>query len=375
MKRIEKKWLITIALASLAIIISVKYLPDFFTVVNEVELLSDQGISDGPYVFLEDEQAQVKWISNDSLYNKKVRLSDNININGDVNYQFNIERLQALITKQTDSYSGIANMAVLSDIHGQYDLFIRLLTVNSIVDKDGNWNFNDGHLIIVGDAFDRGEKVTETLWHILKLADQANQVGGAVHYLLGNHEIMVLNADLRYINEKYNTVEGKTGNSYAQLFGQNTLMGQWLRACPVVLRINNIAFCHAGLSMDMVNSQQTIGNINQTFKTGIIDNTKDSIRANEQLALLARSSGPIWYRGYFRDNTLTNASIDSILQHFDVDHIAVGHSSMEQVEVLFDKRILAVDTSIKKGENGELLIIENDSFYRAGLDGEKKLLW
>ena len=48
---------------------------------------------------------------------------------------------------------------------------------------------------------------------------------------------------------------------------------------------------------------------------------------------------------------------------------------MERVEVLFDNRILAAATSIKKGENGELLIVENDTFYRAGLDGEKKLLW
>ncbi|WP_430817753.1 metallophosphoesterase [Carboxylicivirga sp. RSCT41] len=375
MSRIGKKSVAIIALASLVIIIAIKYLPTYFTVVNEVELLSEQGISDGPYVFFDDEQASLKWISNDSLYTKDLGFADHIKIAGKVDYQFNIEQLQTLVFNQSDTYSGVANMAVLSDIHGQYELFIRLLKANGIIDMNGNWSFNDGHLVIIGDAFDRGDEVTETLWHILKLADQASQSGGRVHYLLGNHDIMVLNADLRYINEKYNAVEEKTGSSYDQLFGKNTLMGQWLRACPVVLRINNIAFNHAGLSMDMVNSGQTISGINKAFATGIIDNNKDSIRADKELALLARSSGPIWYRGYFRDTTLTNTSIDSILNHFDVDHIVVGHTSMERVEVLFDHRILAADTSIKKGENGELLIIENNSFYRAGLDGEKKLLW
>ncbi|MCG8578688.1 MAG: metallophosphoesterase [Bacteroidales bacterium] len=375
MSRLGKKSIIIIALVALAIIIAIKYLPRFFTTVNEVELLSDQGISDGPYVFLDDEQATIKWISNDALYTKDIGIADDIQMHGEVNYQFNIEQLHALVLNQRDTYSNVSNLAVLSDIHGQYDLFIRLLKASSIIDSNGNWNYNDGHLVIIGDAFDRGDKVTETLWHILKLADQASQKGGGVHYLLGNHDIMVLNADLRYINEKYNDVEEKTGISYDQLFGKNTLMGQWLRACPVVLRINNIAFNHAGLSMDMVNSGQTIKGINQTFATGIIDNNKDSIRADKELALLARSSGPIWYRGYFRDTTLTNASIDSILHHFNVDHIVVGHTSMERVEVLFDHRILAADTSIKRGEKGELLIIENNSFYRAGLDGEKKLLW
>ena len=33
-----------------------------------------------------------------------------------------------------------------------------------IVDDGGNWAFGQGHLVVVGDVFDRGDEVTEILW-------------------------------------------------------------------------------------------------------------------------------------------------------------------------------------------------------------------
>jgi hypothetical protein len=298
-----------------------------------------------------------------------------ISIDGAVNYKLKLKDIDQLLSPKPAAYKNIERIAALSDIHGQYALFVKLLTANHIIDTEGNWNFGKGHLVIIGDAFDRGDKVTETLWHIIKLSQQAGKAGGQVHYLLGNHDVMILNADLRYLNEKYLKVEQLSGLSYDALFGKETFMGQWLRTCPVVLRINDVVFNHAGLSMAMVHHNQQIDQINSTFTEQIIDNNRDSIYANEHLSLLARSNGPIWYRGFFSDTTLTTAHVDSILQHFEAKHIVVGHTSMEQVEVLFDQRIIAADTSIKLGENGEVLIIENDQFYRGGLSGKKQRLW
>ncbi|MCU4156187.1 metallophosphoesterase [Carboxylicivirga sp. A043] len=375
MKLTVRKSIVIITGVALAIILALKFYPRLTSHVVEIDLLSEAGISDGPYVFFDNKTTSVQWISNDSLFKLESKPSDYIHIGEGVDFKFQPKQLLALNSRPENQYDQVDKIATLSDIHGQYELYIQLLEANHIIDAKGNWSYGKGHLVIIGDAFDRGEKVTETLWHILKLRQQADKAGGKVHYLLGNHDVMVLNGDLRYIHDKYKTVAEQTGLSYAQLFAHNSLMGQWLRNCPVVLRINNIIFNHAGLSMAMVNSGQTIDKINNTFSTSIIDNNKDSIRASEELSLLARSQGPIWYRGYFRDTTLTNASIDSILHHFNVNHIVVGHTSMEQVEVLFDKRILAADTSIKRGENGELLIIDNNRFYRAGLDGKKELLW
>jgi hypothetical protein len=64
----------------------------------------------------------------------------------------------------------------------------------------------DGSLILTGDFFDRGLRVTECLWLMYKLEGEALAAGGRVHFLLGNHEVMNLSGDHTYVRSKY--VEG-----------------------------------------------------------------------------------------------------------------------------------------------------------------------
>ena len=49
-------------------------------------------------------------------------------------------------------------ICVLGDIHGEYDRMIHNLCDNKVIDKNLNWIFGKGHLVYVGDVFDRGEK-------------------------------------------------------------------------------------------------------------------------------------------------------------------------------------------------------------------------
>ena len=48
---------------------------------------------------------------------------------------------------------------VMSDLHGEYDKFIKMLTKISFSDND--------KLIIIGDIFDRGEKPLQILDYII----------------------------------------------------------------------------------------------------------------------------------------------------------------------------------------------------------------
>ena len=89
-----------------------------------------------------------------------------------------------------------------------------------------------------------GDMVTEILWHLYSLEKQAARAGGMVHYILGNHELMVLDEDLRYINEKYKQVEAISGIKYSDLYSENSVLGKWLRSKPVMVTINNIIFVH-----------------------------------------------------------------------------------------------------------------------------------
>jgi len=50
----------------------------------------------------------------------------------------------------------------------------------------------------------------------------------------------------------------------------------------------------------------------------------------------------------------------------------VGHCSNEEVVSLYNNKIFGVDSSIKKGSDGELLIIENNKYSRGLKNGERK---
>ena len=65
---------------------------------------------------------------------------------------------------------------VISDIHGQYDMFIKLLEIIDLKDSD--------RLYILGDVLDRGPNPVKTM---MKLMEMPN-----VTCIVGNHELMAL---------------------------------------------------------------------------------------------------------------------------------------------------------------------------------------
>ena len=193
-------------------------------------------ISDGPYIFIKKNKLIEKNIIDSKVISKNLKTS----------------LYDTLYDAGKSSFNRVKKIAALSDIHGQYDLLIELLQNNKIIDKNLNWSFGKGHFVIVGDIFDRGNKVNEILWFIYELEMQAKNAGGRVHYLLGNHEYMVLYNDLRYIHEKYNIVSKLLNLEYDQLYGDNTIIGRWLRSKSTIVKINDILFTHGGISEDFI---------------------------------------------------------------------------------------------------------------------------
>ena len=86
----------------------------------------------------------------------------------------------------------IAESDDLVNIEGNYYSFVNLLIGNKITDNNLNWIYGTGQLVLNGDMVDRGEYVTQVLWLIYKLEQEASAAGGHVHFILGNHEAMNL---------------------------------------------------------------------------------------------------------------------------------------------------------------------------------------
>lgn len=261
-------------------------------------------------------------------------------------------------------------IAALSDIHGQFEVFTNLLKANQIIDDKLRWSFGDGMLVITGDVFDRGPKVLDTLWMLYRLEQEAKQQGGQLHLLLGNHEYMVLTGDLRYLHPFYEITADLMGKEYHHLFGTDSVLGRWLRAKSTILKVNDTLFMHGGLSPAFVEHGLDFETINEQYRKSI-DTLLTGESNNPAVNALHDRQSPIWYRGYFYGNGLEQETLDAILEKADVSRIVVGHTSMQSVKSYFNNKVLAVDTSIKKGMQGELLFIQDNNLTRATYQGEK----
>ncbi|WP_299808037.1 metallophosphoesterase [uncultured Shewanella sp.] len=271
-----------------------------------------------------------------------------------------------------DSYNGVKKVVALSDVHGQYDVLITLLKNQKIIDADNNWAFGDGHMVMTGDMFDRGDQINEVLWFMYQLDRQAKAAGGMLHLLMGNHEQMVLGGDLRYVHERYELASKLLDRSNDALYGEDTEIGQWLRSKNTLVKVNDVLYMHGGISSEWLERQLTIEEANQLFRANI-GRPKAELKQDELLNFLFYGNGPTWYRGYFKDS-FSEAELDKILTYFDVNRITVGHTSQKQVLGLFDNKIIAIDSSIKLGEQGELLLIQNGELTRGLYDGSRQAL-
>ena len=327
-------------------------------------------INDGPYVFNQDNHIQAFWLCNGDvekvIYQKKLLPKAFLN---HCNSSVIVDRIDFVETSILE-FQGDFPVVATSDFHGQYDVMMSLLKNNGVVNNKLQWSFGRGHFVITGDVFDRGDKVTEILWFLYRLEKEAEIAGGKLHLLLGNHEVMVLNGDLRYLHPKYVEVATKLNQPFEQLYGKGTVLGDWLRSKPVLVKINNMLFAHGGFHPSLAQEKRTLKSINNVFKSNLVKSELAKPREGWG-KYLHKSNGPIWYRGYFKDDGASAQEIDLLLEHFDISHLVVGHTSQKQVETRHHGRVIAIDSSIKKGSYGELLFVDGDKLWRGNLKGIK----
>lgn len=327
-------------------------------------------VNEGPHVFLDSELNSFYLIENN-----QAKILDKVSGKEWFNNKYGFDPFEHLhyvnSPAYTDSYqfNGVENLLAVSDIHGQYDIFKEFLIAHKVIDSNLNWIFGNGHLVVLGDIMDRGDKVTEALWLTFKMESQALKSGGKVHYLTGNHELMVLDNDLRYIHEKYTQTTHILDKSIADLYGKNSLIGQWLGKRPVMVRINDILFVHAGVSPDLVDTQLSIEEVNSLFISDIYHHNKELVREDEFLNFITRTNGPVWYRGYFADEPLPQSKFDESLKFYGVNKIVVGHTSFSEIQHIYQGKLFGIDASLKYGKNGQVLILKNNTLLRGFKDG------
>jgi hypothetical protein len=277
----------------------------------------------------------------------------------------------------TVKFPAKAPLLVIADTHGEFEILVRMLSSQKVVDASLKWRFGRGHVVVLGDVFDRGPNHLEILWLLYELEAQAAKAGGGVHLVLGNHETMVLGGDLRYLNPKYAESAALLGvGSYSELFDSRSVLGQWLRAQPVMLKVNDLLCLHAGVSRALLDREPTLAQVNSTVRAAMSGTLGGDTASAELARFLLTTNGPLWYRGYFAEHSdytpATAEDVNATLAAFGVSRVLVGHTIVPAITPLYDGKVIAVQVYPKRDEAGvkfESLLIRGGKLLRATPDG------
>jgi hypothetical protein len=339
---------------------------------------SEAMVIDGPYVLYRNDSVFVKYVQEESGVKSAKTDSMPVTMKSNIILSVNTDEagktfkvpLKSRLANEKAEYDGVKKILVISDIEGNFAAFRKLLQGNGVIDENFNWIFEKNHLVLTGDFVDRGATVMEVLWLIYSLEEKAKAAGGYVHFVLGNHEIMNMSGDLRYVHQRYNQHAAIINQHYMQLFGPDAEIGRWLATKNIAERIGDILFTHGGISSYVNQLKIPLKEMNEISRPFYTDSTYEY--KDNRLGVLFSDFGPFWYRGYYNDiPKATLAQIDSTLEFYNIHHIATGHTIVaDNISTLYKGRIINTDVHHAAGHS-EALLVEKGKFSRVNAAGER----
>ncbi len=340
-----------------------------------------QSLIDGPYVFYGRDKIIVRSfqvegtackVAEEKIYKptEEVPLICKVDMNGSVGFEFTLKKSHK---SPPAVFPQPEKLFAISDIEGNFQAFTATLIGNGVVTKKLKWNYGEGHLVLVGDFFDRGDQVTECLWLIYKLEQEALAAGGRVHFVLGNHEEMNMRGDTRHAVKKYKTVAQFMSIPVKKLYGKNTEFGRWLRTRNIMVKIGTTIFTHGGIGPKFAVKKIPIKKVNAIARVnmGRAMNQMDGVSN-----IVFAKNGPLWYRGYF-DGSIGEEAIGISLQYYDATQVVVGHTVMEEISSLFDGKVIAIDIKHKeklKNNGFNAITMLDNQIFKVNAFGKKEKL-
>ncbi|HXE90832.1 MAG TPA: metallophosphoesterase [Terriglobales bacterium] len=181
-------------------------------------------------------------------------------------------------------------VVAIGDAHGDIEALTGILRDAGLIDANRRWTGGPTTLVQTGDMIDRGPADRAVLDLMMALEKEAPRKKGRVTVLLGNHEIMNMTGDLRYVRsyatfaspdsekrrrkafEQYldwrkdrapptaSTISGADLEKqwmdahppgfleHREAFAPDGKYGRWLREKPVIARLDGVLFVHGGIN-------------------------------------------------------------------------------------------------------------------------------
>ena len=103
----------------------------------------------------------------------------------------------------THTFPAPDRLVAIGDLHGDLGKAKQAFSLAGLIDSEQRWNGGSSVVVQVGDVLDRGGEEIKLLYLLQRLKIEAFRSGGALHVINGNHEVMNVALDFRFV-----TLEG-----------------------------------------------------------------------------------------------------------------------------------------------------------------------
>ena len=245
------------------------------------------------------------------------------------------------------------HLLAFGDVHGDLQATRTALQLAGVIDDDDHWCGGDAVLVQTGDQLDRGDDERAILDWFEALRDEAQAAGGVFHPLLGNHEVMNVELDLRYVTEggwqdfsdiAYDEADTfydaypeeqrgrvaafRPGGPYALLLAEHA----------IYLQIQDTVFVHAGILPEHVEYGLELLN----------EETAAWMRGEaSEPEPLPTSDAPVWTREYSDDpDDEACATLAGVLADLGAARMVMGHTVQSGITAACDEMAWLIDVGM-----------------------------
>lgn len=288
------------------------------------------------------------------------------------------------------TWDHVARVVVFGDLHGDYGKFHDMLSQAGLIDAHDAWSGGATHLVQLGDVPDRAPDTRKILDLLMRLEPQARRAGGYVHALIGNHEAMNMEGDLRYttpaefaafadrdsprrrdayyaamvaalqahppaggppvfdgaFRAQFDTDHPLGWVEHRAAWSPTGIYGRWVLTHSAIIRIDDTLYLHAGIGPEFAPFDM------DTMNKAVLA----ALRHEPEIAggphdILWNEQGPLWYRGMaLNDEAAEGANVAAALSRHGVRRIVVGHTKQySMINSRFGDGVILTDIAVKGG--------------------------
>ncbi len=274
------------------------------------------------------------------------------------------------------SYSELirkTDVCSIPDVHGDISALKMSLYSMELIDSDGRWIGGNKVVQFLGDYIDRGTSSLEVLDFLSRLRPQAEEVGGSLKLLLGNHETIMIGAivDFEHYRELW-LYNNNGGNSFKkefrekypfeseddfwkqmrQVFMDGGEYSELISSMEVASQVDDVLYLHGGISTEWIDviANHDIDALNQMWKATVSDLKQGNFG---KMSYFAHPKSPLWFRyghyAFMKDEEIYY--IVDVLKKQGINAVVVGHDPLKNPEINerfmdYGIKMIATDTSM-----------------------------